>query len=422
MTKKLLIYVGFVIILGVVLILYTYNRFETINFSKLLFFLVLSIVAESLAIPSTDHRGSISVGFAINLMALLIIGIPQAIWISSLGTMLRIMSVNGKSVHIFNTPIYKTLFNGANIMLSTGLAGLCYEALGGVPGQFDYINILPLFGCIVVYIIVNTTIMSILMAILSKDNFFRLIYNNSIWIIKDYFALAPLSIIMAIAYINYGVLGVLLFLGPLLLARYSFKLYLDMRNIYMDTVKALCQAVEAKDPYTRGHSQRVSELAYKLGKRLKLSWRSLENLRFSGMLHDIGKIGIDENILNKPGKLTNDEYDKIKLHPAIGSKIIKEIDFLRESADIVLYHHEHYDGSGYPTGRKKEEIPIEASILCVVDVFDALTSDRPYRKAMTEEEAIEVIRRESGTLFNPRVANEFIKMMRYQTEVEKHAG
>jgi len=422
MSKKLIIYVAFIITIGAVLVLYTFNSNETINVSELLFFLALSIVAESLAIPSSEHRGGISVGFAINLTALLIIGMPQAIWVSSLGTMLRIIIVDGKRLHILNTPIYKTLFNGANIMLSTGLAGMCYEVLGGIPGQLEYINILPLFGCIVVYIVVNTTIMSILMAILSKDNFIKLIYINTIWVIKDYFALAPLSIIMAIAYINYGVLGVLLFFGPLLLARYSFKLYVDMRNMYMDTVKALCQAVEAKDPYTQGHSERVSELAYKLGKRLKLPHKTLENLRFAGMLHDIGKIGVDEHILNKPGRLTSDEYDKIKLHPAIGSKIIQEIDFLKESADIVMSHHEHFDGTGYPNGKKKDEIPLEACILCVVDVYDALTSDRPYRKAMTEEEAIEIIRRESGTLFNPIVANEFIKMLGYKGEVEKSAG
>jgi len=422
MTKRLRLYIGFITLIGVIMILFTYNWDKTESISELIFFLVLSIIAESLAIPTPDKKGVISVGFVINLTVLLIMGLPQAIWISSLGVIFRIVNMQGKLFHILNMPLYKTLFNGANIALSTGLAGICYEALGGVPGQLQLTDIFPLVGSIVVYILVNAIIMSILMTILSGENLPKLLYTNLIWVVRDYFALAPISIIMALAYINYGMLGVLLFLGPLFLARYSFKLYIDMRNMYFDTVKALCRAVEAKDPYTQGHSQRVSELAYQLGKRMKLSRRALENLRFSGMLHDIGKIGIDENILNKPGKLTNDEYDKIKLHPAIGSKIIKEIDFLRESADIVLYHHEHYDGSGYPAGRKEEEIPVESSILCVVDVFDALTSDRPYRKAMTEEEAIEVIRRESGTLFNPRVANEFIKMMGYQTEVEKHAG
>ncbi|MDD2482190.1 MAG: hypothetical protein PHF82_08710, partial [Lutispora sp.] len=151
---------------------------------------------------------------------------------------------DGKYTHAFSTPLYKTLFNGSNIVLSSGLAGLCYEALGGIPGQLEFINILPMFGCIVVYIIVNATIMSILMTILSGDKLYKLLYTNVIWIIKDYFALAPLGIIMAIAYLNYGIVGVLLCFGPLLLARYSFKMYVDMKNMYLDTVKALCQAVE----------------------------------------------------------------------------------------------------------------------------------------------------------------------------------
>lgn len=422
MPKKLKIYIIFIIALGVCFTIYTLNRHSSMHNTELMFFLILSIVAESMAIPTPNKRGGVSVGFAIGFTLLLVFGVPEASWLASIGIMFRILNVDGKYMHILNTPIYKTLFNGANIMLSSGIAGICFEALGGIPGQLEFINILPMIGCIVVYIIINATIMSILMAILSSDSLIKLLYTNIIWIIKDYFAIAPLSIIMAIAYINYGMLGVLLFFGPLLLARYSFKLYVDMKNMYLDTVKALCQAVEAKDPYTQGHSERVSELAYKLGKRLKLPHKTLENLRFAGMLHDIGKIGVDEHILNKPGRLTSDEYNKIKLHPTIGSKIIQEIDFLKETADIVMSHHEHFDGTGYPNGKKKDEIPLEACILCVVDVYDALTSDRPYRKAMTEEEAIEIIRRESGTLFNPVVANEFIKMLGYKGEVEKSAG
>ncbi len=422
MPKKLKIYIISIIIFGVCFTIVTLNRNRSIHTSELIFFLFLSIVAESMAILTPNKRGGVSVGFAIGFTLLLIFGVPEASWLASIGIMFRILNVDGKRMHIFNTPIYKTLFNGANIVLSSGFAGLCYEALGGTPGQLEFINILPMFGSIVVYIVINAIIMSILMAILSSDSLIKQLYTNIIWIIRDYFAIAPLSIIMAIAYINYGMLGVLLFFGPLLLARYSFKLYVDMRNMYLDTVKALCQAVEAKDPYTQGHSQRVSELAYNLGKRLKLSHKTLENLRFAGMLHDIGKIGIDEHILNKPGRLTTDEYDKIKLHPVIGSKIIQGIDFLKESADIVMGHHEHYDGTGYPDGKKEDEIPFEACILCVVDVYDALTSDRPYRRAMTEEEAIEIIKRESGTLFNPIVANEFIKMLGYKGEVEKRAG
>ncbi|SHI39166.1 HD-GYP domain-containing protein [Lutispora thermophila] len=422
MPKKLRLYIMVIALLGVITIMYTFNWSKTININELIFFLILSIIAESLAIPTPDRRGGISVGFAINLTVLLIIGMPQAIWISTLGIILRVINKDGKLHHIFNTPVYKTLFNGANITLSTALAGICYETLGGIPGQLELINVLPLIGSIVVYIVVNAIIMSILMTILSGDNLFKLLYTNIAWVMRDYFAIAPLSIIMALAYVNYGILGVLLFFGPLLLARYSFKLYVDMRSMYLDTVKALCQAVEAKDPYTQGHSQRVSELAYNLGKKMKLPHKTLENLRLAGMLHDIGKIGVDEHILNKPGKLTIDEYEKIKIHPAIGSKIIKEIDFLKELADIVMSHHEHFDGTGYPEGKKEGEIPLEACILCVADVYDALTSDRPYRKAMTEDEAIDIIKKESGTLFNPIVANEFIRMMGYEGEVEKCAG
>lgn len=420
MPKKLKYYVAVVIALGFLFFLITLYKVQVLIYKDIIFFLILSIITESLLIPTPDQRG-ISVGFAIGFTALLIIGVPEACWIASLGVMLRIFEKDGKYRHIFNTPLYKNLFNGANIMLSSGLAGLCYEALGGVPGKLDLINILPMVASIAVYIIINNLIMSILMSILSGEKLLKLFCSSVIWVIRDNFALAPLGIIMAIAYLNYGIFGVLLFFGPLLLARYSFKMYVDMKKIYVDTVKALCQAVEAKDPYTQGHSMRVCNLACKLGERMGLSRKSMENLKIAAMLHDVGKIGIDEHILNKPGKLTEEEYDKIKQHPVIGAKIIQEVNFLKDAANIILSHHERFDGSGYPEGRKTEEICIESGILCVVDVFDALTSDRPYRKAMTVEEALDIIERDTGSFFNPKIAKEFVKIIKEEKRLNRIA-
>ena len=420
MQKKLKYYIATIILLGISFVLLTLDRVDVLDYKGIIFFLILSVVAESLLIPTPNQRG-ISVGFAINLTAILILGIPQAQWITSLGVMLRLPSIDGKCRHIFNTPLYKTLFNGANIMLSSGLAGLCYEALGGIPGKLDLINILPMVASIAVYIIINNVIMSILMSILSGEKLLKLFCSSVIWVIRDNFALAPLGIIMAIAYLNYGIFGVLLFFGPLLLARYSFKMYIDMKNVYVDTVKALCQALEAKDPYTQGHSMRVCDLACKLGEIMGLNRKRMENLKIAAMLHDIGKIGIDEHILNKPDRLTDEEYNKIKQHPVIGAKIIQEVNFLKDAADIIISHHERFDGSGYPEGRKHSEISIESGILCIVDVFDALTSDRPYRKAMTVEGALNIIERDMGSFFNPKIAKEFVKIIKEEEGLRRIA-
>ncbi len=410
MPKKLKYYITLIIGLGFLFFTYTLQNVQPFDYKTFLFFLMLSVVTESLAVETPNERG-ISVGFAIGMTLILVLGNPQTCWIMSFGIMFRVVSLGKKRHHIFNTPLYKTLFNGANIMLSTGLAGLSYEALGGTPGQLEFINILPIFYSIVIYIMVNNVIMTLLMSIITGEKALKLFKTNFFWVIRDNFALAPLGIIIALAYTNYGILGVLLFFGPLLLARYSFKLYIDMKKIYVDTVKALCQAVEEKDHYTQGHSMRVCELSCKLAKRLGLSDKRIENLRIAAMLHDVGKIGIDENILNKPGRLTDEEYEKIKEHPEIGARIIKEVSFLKSAANIILRHHERFDGKGYPDGIKGDEISIESGILCVVDVFDALTSDRPYRQAMTLEESLNIVKRDTGIFFKPEIAREFVKMI-----------
>jgi putative nucleotidyltransferase with HDIG domain len=184
-----------------------------------------------------------------------------------------------------------------------------------------------------------------------------------------------------------------------------------MRNIYVDTVKALSQAIEVKDPYTQGHSMRVSEYAVELGKRLKLSYNRVENLKMAAILHDIGKIGIEESILNKPGRLTEEEFDKIKQHPENGVKIINGIAYLKKVSQIILDHHEKMDGTGYPNGKRQGQICTESAILGIVDVYDAVTSDRPYRNAMSVDQALAIIAEGSGKHFNPRFANEFIRMI-----------
>jgi len=422
MSNKLKVYVSIIIILGFVFFLYTFNNAHNVDIIGVFVFAALSTIAESFLVPTPGERG-LSVGFAIALSAILVFGAPEAAWISSIGIMLRVMKKEGKIFYIFNFPIYKTLFNGANIFLSAGLASLCYEGFGATSGIMDLnSSIIAIIASIIVYILVNAVIMSILMHLITGENFLKNCYKNITWVVKDYFAMAPLGILMAIAYINYSIIGVLLFFGPLLFARYSFKMYIDMRKIYIETVRSLSQAVEAKDPYTNGHSQRVGEYACGLAERLGLSPKRIENLKIAAILHDIGKIGIYESILNKPGKLTDEEFDMIKQHPEIGVKIIRDIDFLKDVSKIILSHHERYDGTGYPEGKKHEETVLESQILSIADVFDALTSERPYRSAMTVEEALEVIEDGKGCQFDDKLADSFIKMIRENEELRKIAG
>jgi putative nucleotidyltransferase with HDIG domain len=189
----------------------------------------------------------------------------------------------------------------------------------------------------------------------------------------------------------------------------------DMRDLYrrlqrasLQGLQGLANALEAKDPYTRGHSGRVAELARRTA--LGLGWDAGEAdvVAQAGLLHDIGKIGIPENVLRKPGPLTDDEWRVMRGHPVIGGQIVAPFDFFADGALIVRHHHERYDGSGYPDGLAGGAIPPGARMVAVADVFDALTSDRPYRGALSDDVALAELRRQAGRTLDPRMVDAFL--------------
>lgn len=189
-------------------------------------------------------------------------------------------------------------------------------------------------------------------------------------------------------------------------------LYQKIQDSYFEIVKALAQAIEAKDPYTHGHSERIMEYAVQIAQKLGLPEEEIESLRYAAMLHDIGKIGVRGIILNNPDGLTGEEYDEIKKHPLVGEGIIKPIGLLQPIRPLIRHHHEWYNGKGYPGGLSGENIPLGARILAVVDAYDAMKSDRPYRKALTEETAIQELKRGSGSQFDSQVVEVFLEILK----------
>ncbi|MFC1964103.1 HD domain-containing phosphohydrolase [Chloroflexota bacterium] len=185
----------------------------------------------------------------------------------------------------------------------------------------------------------------------------------------------------------------------------------NLLNSYKSTIKALAAAIDAKDPYTCGHSQRVMEYALLGGNSLALLGTDLEVIEYAGILHDIGKIGIADNILIKPGPLTDEEWETMRQHPLIGANILNEIPFLAKVKDIILYHHERYDGKGYPGRLRGEHIPMGARLLSVADTFDTITTDRSYRAARSTDYALEELHRCSGTQFCPVAVDAFISAL-----------
>ena len=182
----------------------------------------------------------------------------------------------------------------------------------------------------------------------------------------------------------------------------------QLKNALESTVNALGVIVAQKDPYTAGHSERVARIAMALGHAMGLPQNRIETLRVAGNLHDIGKVSVPGEILNKPGRLTPEEFEQVKIHPETGFEILKDIPFHGPVAEIVLQHHERYDGTGYPRGLKRDEALLEARILAVADIYEALTSDRPYRQALSHEEAMAHIIREAGNTLCPLCACAFI--------------
>ena len=184
---------------------------------------------------------------------------------------------------------------------------------------------------------------------------------------------------------------------------------IEIRTLFLNSIEALVFALEAKDKYTAGHSRRVSEIALDLGRGMNLSGEDLENLRWGSLLHDVGKIAVDQIIQNKPGKLTPAEYEHIMIHAQVGAGIVKPV-VNQKVVEIVEHHHDHFNGSGLHQIVSGENIPLGARILAVADAYDAMTSDRPYRPAIPVEEARQEIERCSGTQFDPVVANTFLKL------------
>ncbi|MBD0373967.1 MAG: HD-GYP domain-containing protein, partial [Pyrinomonadaceae bacterium] len=177
----------------------------------------------------------------------------------------------------------------------------------------------------------------------------------------------------------------------------------ENRELFIGTVKALAAAIDGKDPYTRGHSERVARFSVAMAQRLGLSDDEVEKIRISALLHDVGKIGIDDNILKKPSALTDEEYEIMKKHPQKGYKIMSQIPAMKEFLPGMYMHHEMINGQGYPQGLKGDEIPLMARIVSVADTFDAMTTDRPYQRAMKFEDAVERVKSFVGTRYDEQV-------------------
>ena len=411
MPLKLKIYIGVITASAIALFIYLIPSLLSLSniWLVLIFFLAISIFAEFIPVD-LPMAGSITIGFPVDFVIILVYGPALAMLISAIGAIISEVSEK-------KTSWYKIIFNASQYALSVGVAGLTYQYVGGVVGFQNFFKFaLPAALCALSYCVINSFLVTVVIALSQETRITTVWRVNIKEMIPSYLAEAPMGFIMAIVYVEVGIIGILLFFLPLLLARRSFELYTKMRKVYLDTIRALAAAIDAKDPYTKGHSERVAEISVALAQELNLSDRDIESIEYTALLHDIGKIGIADNILGKNSSLTNKEFDKIKEHTVMGAKIIEPVDFLKNSYKAIYHHHEKYNGKGYPDGIKSENIPILARIIAVADAYDAMGSDRPYRKKFNKDKILKELKDQSGKQFDPEVIKVLLSVLDRERE------
>ena len=327
-------------------------------------------------------------------------------------------------------PIYERLFNGAMYAIAGYAAGVAFLAVSKEPHPFTahmlqateigsphglHRTLFVAFGvAALVHVLVNH---GLLWGMLLLDRRSRAAAPRGE---------SPAALPMLLAYdILFAGLGLVIaalwpvmhyyaaavVLVPLSVARWAMGQFAEQQRAHAATLAALCQAVETKDFYTRGHSDRVSRGAGMIARQIKMPSNRIEAVRFAGMLHDVGKLGVPTKVLQKDGALTEEEYAAIQLHPMRGLEIVGEIGFLNEALTGIMHHHERMDGRGYPMGFAGDEIPVFAKIIAVADAFDSMTSTRSYRMARTNEDAVVELRKSAGSQFDPKIVEAFVSAL-----------
>jgi HD superfamily phosphohydrolase YqeK len=298
----------------------------------------------------------------------------------------------------------KVIFNTAQYMLAVGVSAAVYHWLGGsIPGAHFSVRLPAFFALVATYFITNKG--SVALASSLSNN----VSVKEAWhriVVADLFAdvlCSSLSILLAFLYIKSQLLGLALLTVPLFIVRHMYRMNLQLERVNRELLEVMVKAIEARDPYTSGHSLRVSEYARSIARDLNLSARQIDQIGSAAVLHDVGKIYEEfAPLLRKEGKLTPDERMLMQRHPARSAELAATIAEFRGAVELAIkHHHENFDGTGYPDGLAREDIPLAARIIMIADTMDAMTTDRPYRKALTFDRTLEELKRFSGKQFDP---------------------
>ena len=404
--RFLLSYVFIIFSLGLLALTYVLLEYRNISLLGLVLFGALIFISDNLSAP-LPKTGSVSVNFGISLASLIIFGPATGILVTAISI------INIKEI-MRRVPYYKHLFNAGQYLLSFAAAAIFFEQFyDRSQTNFFYArNIWIIFLVTYIFFILNTVFTAGAISLSTGINLLNVWVFNFAWLIPFQFFLSAMAIAISFLYIRYSPFTLIFTSLPLIIAQYTYLLRIKERRTLLNSIMQIVKIMEAKDIYTAGHSVRVADYSEQLARGLRLNEYDIEIVRNLASLHDIGKIQIDLSILNKTTKLTKKDWAAIKKHPLVSFEVVKQIDFLKDRADAILYHHERIDGDGYPFGKSDEDIPLFAKILCVADSYDAMTTDRPYRRALTYDETLSELENNKGKQFDEKVCDIMIGILK----------
>lgn len=367
-------------------------------------FIVAAALTESWRVPISDH-GEVSLSISVTYAAAVLFGAAFGAMVAGAASLV--------SDGVRRRGPARTAFNAGQLALSGGLTGLTYSVLQTDDTHSLTTNALAYLGAAAIYYLVNAALSSGVLALHGR-HFTRVFYRS----LSDgggfYLALAPIGAIAAFCYVQSP--WTLLYFPVLLWIVYKgFGLYAKLRTETANALTTLADALERRDPYTYQHSIRVADHSERLAEQLGLPPEHIELIVSAARVHDLGKISIDNRILHKPGRLTDEERRQINTHSAAGAELAGQFSMYGPGAEIIRHHHERWDGDGYPDGLAGARIPFGSRVIAVADVFDAMTSDRPYRAALSEEVALAELARGRGTQFDPDVVDAFLEIKREES-------
>jgi putative nucleotidyltransferase with HDIG domain len=400
---------------------------------KFVCYLVAALLASSFKVSLPGIEGTLSMNFLFTLVGVLEMSLPETLLIGLVSTLAQFYWRPARRLKRV-----QLVFNLSHVTVCGAAAYGAYQlvAIYVLHGHLHGPSPLGLIAAAITHFLFGTAAMATIIG-LTEDKPIPKVWNESyLWLFPYYMVGAAIAGFVGFLNRHIGWQASLLVLPPIYLLYRSYRLYLGkleaekqhaekLSKLHLRTIEALALAIEAKDQTTGEHLQRVGFYAMELARELGLTEDETEALRAASVLHDIGKLAVPEHIISKPGKLTPEEFEKMKIHPIVGAEILEQVDFPYPVVPIVRAHHEKWNGSGYPNGLRGEDIPIGARILAAVDCLDALASDRQYRRALPLDKAMAMVVSEAGVSFDPRVVEilerRYVELERLAKEQPFHA-